>query len=216
MFFVIHGQRTARIKRFTDHQQSCSSCKTFALTVSVYRDYYHLIFIPILPVGDKTVTMRCSNCGEPLRSDSLQKQHIATTRTPFYLYALLWLLGFTVIGALVAVEYADRKKIEYINHPKVGDVYLVGTDSTELVGGYYYLRVSAINKDTVFVYHSNYKYLFEPSDFGPKDYFVREIETSMLQQQLKAMLERGQILEVNRNYSDGDGFNRVRPANESF
>ncbi len=80
--FIIHGKQTARIKKYTDNHQVCQNCKSLDLEVKVYRDYYQLFFIPIFPVGIKSVVIKCNNCREPMRLEAVKKHYEEVTKTP--------------------------------------------------------------------------------------------------------------------------------------
>src|SRR5688572_12735660 len=109
---ILHGRRTARIKRYTDNQHSCRSCGVFDLDVRVYRDFYHLFFIPLFPVGGKSVKIKCKNCGEPMRLDPLQKHYENLSKTPIYLYAIpILVAGLFAIGLIGNLNTQKQKKI---------------------------------------------------------------------------------------------------------
>ena len=102
--FFIHGKKTARIKRDTYHQYACKNCKDFDLDIRVYREYFHVFFIPFFPIGYKEVKIRCNNCGEPKWIESVQKHYEKTSRTPFYLYGAAILLILLIVSCVV-VEF---------------------------------------------------------------------------------------------------------------
>src|ERR1700742_5274495 len=114
---LFRGVRNGRIKTYTDNEHQCNDCKDFDLKVKVYKDYYHFLFIPAFPTGVKTVKIRCNKCGEPYRSDSLQKQYELRTRNPFWLYSWILLAGLLVVGAVVAVQVNDRLIHHYAANP---------------------------------------------------------------------------------------------------
>lgn len=207
--FLIYGRKTARIKRFTDHQESCKSCKSFDLDVKVYRDYYHLFFIPVFPVGDKSSSIRCNKCTEPFRVEATQKQYARTARTPFYLYALIIIIISIILGVAVMNIVTQKNKEKFVANPKVGDVYIVKKLESTLET-YYFLRLSRINGDSVFAYHNNLQYLFFTDKLDKEDYFVKEDEWAYSKKDLKTMLDSTEIKSVERTYGDDEGFNRIQ------
>ncbi|MDZ4756670.1 MAG: hypothetical protein SGJ10_00845 [Bacteroidota bacterium] len=79
------------------------SCGVFDHRVKVYRDYFHLFYIPHFPSDDKTVEIRCNVCTEPLRSDTIQWHYADKTGTPFYLYSwLLLIIALFITSILIA------------------------------------------------------------------------------------------------------------------
>jgi zinc-ribbon family len=207
--FLIYGRRTARIKSYTDNQQSCKSCKSFDLDVKVYRDFYHLFFIPFFPAGDKTVKIYCKSCGEPLRSDSIQKQYQDSTKTPFYLYAGVILIAGLILLLVNANLATQKEKKRYVDDPMVGDVYRIRKDENNSTS-YYFLRVSQVNGDTVFAYHSNLVYGGFITKLDDEDFFVRAEELIFTRKELKEMLDKDEINSVERDYGGSEGFNRIR------
>jgi hypothetical protein len=205
---LIKGYRTAKIKTYTDHNHQCRDCKDFDLTVKVYKEYYHFFFIPMAPTGSKTVKIRCNKCGEPFRSDSINKQYESKTRIPIYLYT-----GTLLVSALILVGFAisifsQNKKTYLVSDPKVGDVYLVSNKLPQATS-YYFLKVVRMSGDTVIVYHNDLDYNQSVSELNPEDYFVSK-EVAYTKDLLKQMLERGMINAVERDYNNETGFNRIK------
>ena len=207
--FVIYGRRTARIKKYTENQQACQSCKTFDLDIKVYRDYYHLFFIPVFPVGDKTVKIRCNNCGEPMRLETIQKHYESISRTPFYLFTFPILFAGLIIILVNANLNTQKEKALFVDNPKVGDVYRIRKDENNKTT-YYFLRLVRISGDTVVAYHNNLEYNGFISKLNDDDFFVKDEELYFLKPELKQMLEKMEINSVDRNYGDYEGFNRIK------
>jgi hypothetical protein len=207
--FIIHGKQTARIKKHTDNHQVCQSCKSLDLDVKVYRDYYHLFFIPIFPVGIKSVEIKCKNCGEPMRLETVKKHYEGITKTPFYLFT--WLILFA--GLCIVLLYANlnnqREKAKLVGDPKVGDVYTIKKDEHDSIT-YYFLLLVRVNDNLVVAYHSNLEYYRFVSRLHEDDYFVKGDELFLTKNELKQMLERGEINSVSREYGTYKGFHRAK------
>lgn len=207
--FVIYGRRKARIKKYTDNQQACQSCKTFDLDVNVYRDYYHLFFIPVFPVGDKTVKIQCNNCGEPIRLETIQKHYENISKTPFYLFMFPILFACLVILLVNANLNTQKEKALFVDNPNVGDVYRIRKDENNKTT-YYFLRLVRISGDTVVAYHNNLEYGGFISKLNDDDFFVKDEELYFLKPELRQMLEKMEINSVDRDYGDYEGFNRIK------
>ena len=206
--FVIYGRRTARIKKYTDSQQACNNCKAFDLDVKVYRDYYHLFFIPFFPVGDKIVKIHCNSCGQPMRLDTMRNHYESISRTPFYLYAGPILVAGLILILVNANLNTQKEKAKFVENPKVGDVYRIRKDTNNSTT-YYFLRVVNIIGDTVSVYHNNLEYSGFISKLNADDYFVKDEELFFLKSDLKQMLDKMEINSVDRDYGEYEGFNRI-------
>lgn len=207
--FIIYGRRTARIKKYTDNQHVCQSCKVFDLDVKVFRDYYHLFFIPVFPVGNKTVKVKCNSCGEPMRLETIQKHYESISKTPFYLFAFPILLAGLILLAINLNLNTQKEKAAFVADPKVGDVYRIRKDENGLTT-YYFLRLVRIKGDIVAACHNNLEYKGFISRWNVDDYFVKGEELFFTKEELKEMLDRMEINSVERNYGDDEGFNRIK------
>lgn len=203
--FIIYGRKQATIKKFTHTQDSCKSCKSFDLSVKVYKGYAHVFFIPFFPFGVKTTVMRCKSCGEPNRDVSLQNHYEQNAKTPFYLFSGLILVA-ALIGWMVLLNISTQKeKAKFVAAPKVGDVYTIHQDTV-----YYFLRLSHIKEDTVFAYPSYLAYNGFVSKMQNDDYFNKDEELFFTKKDLKEMLDKAEIHSVDREYSDDEGFNKIK------
>lgn len=207
--FLIYGRRQARIKKYADHQQPCKSCKVFDQEVKVYRDYYHFFFIPVIPVGDKVVSIRCKNCGEPMRLDIVKKHYEEISQTPFYLFTGTILL-IVLFCVLFYSNFATQKeKKAFIENPRVGDVYTVKIREHKKKV-FYFLRIVRIVPDSVITYHSNLEYEHFVASMDERDFFVKNEELVFLKSDLKKMLSDNEINSVLRDYDENESFNRIK------
>lgn len=207
--YIIFGRRKARIRKYTHNLNYCKICNSFDLNVKVYKEYFHVFFIPLFPAGDKTVKIFCNNCGEPYRVEATQKEYEKSTRNPFYLYTGLFLIGTLIFLLVNANIRTQKEKATFIENPKVGDVYLIRKDDKNS-SSYYFLRVAEINGDTVLAYHNNLIYNGFVTKLNDDDFFDKGELLIFTRKELKGMLDLGEINSVERNYGTENGFNRVR------
>ena len=206
---VIFGKRKLRIKRYTDNQNACNECNSFDLDIKVFKEYFHVFFIPFFPNGIKSSSIRCKSCHKSMRFDSLQKHYERLTKVPVYLYSGLIAVAIGVLLLVNANLNTQKEKKRFVENPQIGDVYLVRSDEGSSTK-YYFLRVSRIIGDTVFTYHSNLMYNGFVYKLDNQDYFVKEDEISFTKSSLKEMLRNDEINSVERGYRDSEGFNRIR------
>jgi hypothetical protein len=209
MLFRMHGRLTARIKKHVETQEHCKNCKSFDLDIKVYRDFYHFIFIPIMPVGDKVAKIYCNQCGEGLRTETIRRHYEKITRTPFWLYTGPILVALVAVIIVIANLLEQRQNADYVNHPKIGDVYELQHEQSGLTT-YYFLRVSKLNGDSVYFFQNDLDYLFPPSKFDDGDFFREDNQAVFTTRDLKQMLDSGAINSVNRRYKASDGFQRIQ------
>jgi hypothetical protein len=206
---LIKGTRKLRIRTWRHHDRQCDSCKDFDLTVKVYKDYYHVFFIPLFATGIKRSAITCNNCGILIRSDSLSKEYESKTRVPFYLYSGVILVALVALAAFAASGWNQYERSRYIAYPKVGDVYFIKTEASPL-DGYNFLRVKRISGDSVITADNNMVYLTSASAFDSVDYFDINREKGYTKAQLKELLSKGAIEDVYRAYDEATGFNRMK------
>lgn len=207
--FVFYGKRKARIKRYTDNSHACQSCGIFDFDVKVYREFYHIFFIPAFPVGYKSVEIRCKSCGEPLRLEALKKQYESASRTPFYLFSFLILFVGLILFLVYEIDKTQKEKANFVLNPKVGDVYTIRREVNN-IPTYYFLRLNRISGDTVIALHSNLEYSDYISELNADDFFVKEDEIYLMKSDLKQMLDSLEINSIERAYGDDEGFNRIK------
>jgi hypothetical protein len=204
----IYGRKKAKIKKTTDHIGACTTCNSIGLEFEIFRDYYHLFWIPLFPVGDKESKVYCITCGKPNNFNQRAKHFESISRTPVYLYSGL-LLFFTLIITLVIGNINTQKeKALFVSDPKVGDVYAIRKDVSDSTY-YYFLRVARIQSDTVIVYPNAFQYFRYVNRLNDQDYFVTQ-EFFYTKKELKELLEKGEINGVDRDYDDSYGFNRIK------
>ncbi len=152
--------------------------------------------------------MYCATCGQPVRIDSLSRQYEKKTRAPFYLYSGIILIGLLVAAGVAVSAFGAYQRTGYIDHPKVGDVYLVKRDLPAPTT-WYFLRIAQMKGDTAVVYHSNLGYDAAVYSFNNDDYFVSGEESEFTTGLLKGMYQKGVITTIFRDYN-GTGFNRIK------
>ncbi len=96
--FLIYGRKKAKIKSITDHIGACTSCNSIGLKIEIYREYFHLFWIPFFPIGVKESKVTCTSCGKPNDYNPRVKDVEAVTRTPVYLFS-----GIILVVVLIAL-----------------------------------------------------------------------------------------------------------------
>jgi len=206
---LLRGKRNIRVKMITDHSRPCPHCKHLDNTVGGFMEYYHWLFIPFWPTGEKSIRIICNACGEPFRSDSLQKEYTSRTKAPFYLYAWPILICCIIAGVFISLYQEKIENTRMVAHPQVGDVYLIKQDSGTILP-YYFIQVARVSTDSIMAYPNHVQYDESTSRLDEKDYFIAADTFSITIPELKKMLEKGIIDKVSRGYSEASGFNRFK------
>lgn len=207
--FVIQGIRKARIKKKSEHaRQACENCGSRDFTIKVYRNYFHLFFIPVFPYGNKTAEIYCRGCNQNIQNN-LRKHYENTSQTPLYLYAGIILLSVLIILFVKWKLDINKENAILAENPKTGDVYLIREESI-LKKTYYFLKISRIHGDTIFTYHNNKTYSHFTGKLDESDYFLKNEELIFTKEEIKIMTKNSEICSVIRNYEENTGFNRLK------
>ncbi|HTJ51275.1 MAG TPA: hypothetical protein VL443_17565 [Cyclobacteriaceae bacterium] len=204
----IYGRKKAKIKKTTDHIGTCTTCNSIGLEFEIFRDYFHLFWIPLFPFGGKESKVYCITCGKPNNFNPRVKHFESATRTPLYLYSGLLIFLMLIITLVIANINTQKEKALFIADPKVGDVYLIRKDVNDSTY-YYFLRVARIQKDTVIVYPNTLQYFSFVYKLNDQDYFVTQ-EFFYTKKELKELLEKDEINSVERDYDESEGFDRIK------
>ena len=205
--FLLYGQRSLIIKKYTDHTHACPHCRGLNLEVKVEKSYYHLFYIPFFPSGGKFAHIQCGDCGKPYKDPVLEEDYYIEledeyekrTKNPIYLYSGLILVASLILFMVYVNLETQKQKAKYIANPLTGDTYLIRAERNDSTL-YYFLRVVNISGDSVYTRHSNFEYHRYPADMDPTDFFVMEEELVYTKVELKKMLEDGKINAVDREH----------------
>jgi|SRR5450432_122341 len=207
MLFIF-GKREARIGKYIDREHICYPCKAFDRQVQVYRPYFHFCLIPVFPIGPKEWVMQCRHCGDETVLESVVKEYDSRTKTPAYLYSAFILFAGLAIFWFYWNKNTLKHTTEYVGNPVIGDVYTVRDGKNKET--YSFLRITAVNGDTVLALHNTLDYGDFVSGLTKDDYFVKDDTMVFRRKELKGMLDNGEIYSVERGYGDGSDFNRIK------
>lgn len=203
----IYGRKTSKIKTATDHIGVCSSCNSIGLEFEIYRDYFHLFWIPLFPLGRNKFGVRCPKCGQSDNLNPRVEHFKSITGTPVYLFSGSFLIAVLIGSMVIANLNKQKEKALFVGDPKVGDVYMMRENVNDTTF-YYFLRVARIQNDSVIVYPNIFRYFGFVSKLNEKDHFITE-EFFYTKKELRDLLDNHGITSVERGYGDYEGFNRI-------
>lgn len=181
LFFFGTGTSTAG--RFPLPGVTCVNCHTpGSVVVVVYSRYLHFFWVPILPIGKRSVSV-CAHCQQALTSaqwpPSYQAAGLAAqqqARTPLTNYIALLILGglfavFMAIGAFsssrtvasqapandapgATLSAAAKANEPLLNNPQVGDLYVMRNTGDNR---YSLMQVARVAADTLYLKTSTYR-----------------------------------------------------------
>ena len=197
---IIYGTKTKELAK--EHLiDKCPNCGTQnSIDMHVFQKYAHVFWIPFFPVG-KTGVSQCDHCKQVLKLkempsslrtayDNLKVQ----TKTPIWTFA-----GLALVAALITIIIiSDKKKAEknaqLILTPQTGDIFEIKTKDNQ----YTLYKVYQVEGDSVFVQVNNYETnkITGLDDLKKKDY--SEDVLGFSKTELKQMLEKGEIIDIDR------------------
>jgi hypothetical protein len=201
---MIIGRRKIRIKKYDDNHIKCEKCGNYGQRFSVYQEYFHIMFIPAFPSGLKIIKCICLKCKDNFNQEK-KNFYLNQTKTPLYLYTLIIIFAGFFVSAVIAGQISRHHTKEYINSPKMGDVYHMRKteNNTPLT---YFLKIKNINADTIEMIHSALQYSGSISSMNDSDYFVKEDLLKLLKVDLQSYYDSGIVTIIERNYSESSKF----------
>jgi hypothetical protein len=103
--FILYGRRTVCINSDEDNERACSNCNSNGVNVAVYRQYFHIFFLPIAPSGPKSAEITCPNCREPKWFKGKATLYEQATRTPLYFYSGLLIVAGVILLFVIHVIF---------------------------------------------------------------------------------------------------------------
>jgi hypothetical protein len=162
------------------------------------------MFIPICPIGLKSIRCVCLKCNDSFNQEK-KNFYLNQTKTPFYLYTWIILFVGFVGFAFIKGQILRYQTKEYLNNPKIGDVYYVHKTENNLPITYFY-KIKNIKADTIEMTHSAFQYSGNVYSMNNSDYFVKKDLLKLLKVDLQKYYDNGIVTTIKRNYSESSTF----------
>ena len=200
---IVYGQK-AKVLATETLTEKCPNCGAIAsVQLSVVQKYVHVFWIPFIPLG-KTGISECGNCKQVLKLKSMPQSFKdaydafkAQAKTPVYMYIGLTLFAVVIAAAVYQSNQNDKKNAQLIASPKRGDIFEIKANEKK----YTLYMVDDVIGDTVYV-RAN---LYETNKRSGLDDLKIKGDTSYAEETLplfkpalKAMLEKGEIIDIDR------------------
>ncbi|MDH5381768.1 MAG: hypothetical protein OEW75_12990 [Cyclobacteriaceae bacterium] len=217
---IIYGIGNKRLKE-SEIEMECNACGHTSTKIGIYQRYFHLFWIPTIPVG-KRILLTCPKCqreregkqlpeGIQTKSGSLK----SSVKTPPYIFSGLAIVVL-VIGFVFFNSHRNSEQTKsYFDKPAVNDVYAMYDPQETTEFKYYFMKVSEISEDSIYFLPNEFGYNRIPDELDVKDGFY-PIIYSFDKQELQELFTEGDIKEIYREYSENSGFNRVLEFDESW
>jgi hypothetical protein len=181
--------------------EKCSSCGTnYSVKVSVFQKYVFWFWIPFLPAG-KTGISECDICKKVLTEKEMSPDLLSVyqrlrsnARIPIWMFsgALLFVL---ILGYWQLEDRVQNKKsAQLVSAPAIGDVLEVKNKEQQ----YTLTKIIDIKKDSIFLISSNYQSTEKSGLVALKDSSYTDEITFISKADLKALFDKGDIIQVDR------------------
>lgn len=200
---IIYGSKSKELAKeiLTD---KCSNCGTQnCIDMHVFQKYAHVFWIPFFPMG-KTGVCQCDHCKQVLKlkemPSSLKASYDnlkAQTKTPIWMFSGLALVAVLITIGVISDKKKDEKNAQLILTPQSGDIFEIKTKDNQ----YTLYKIDQVQGDTVFVRVNNYETNKATGidDLKKKgDNVYSEEVFGLSKSELKVMLDKGEIIDVDR------------------
>ena len=211
---IIYGWNNRVIKEAPIEKVPCGHCGNENVRVKIVGHYAHIFWIPLFPYKKKGY-FECDHCKHAVEDSSLvdQLKEMMTqlkksVRFPRYMFSGSAIVIAFIAWMFVSSKMEDNRELEYISNPQVGDIYHY--KDVEEPTEYKYTCWKAVETfgDSLYIIQNAFGYNMIPKKFEPEDAFVDYyfvVDKSSLQE----LYESGEIVKIQRDYSESTGFNRI-------
>jgi hypothetical protein len=200
---IIYGSKATELatESLSGKCESCGTAKSVQMTV--FQKYAHIFWIPFFPMGKTGITY-CSHCKHSLEKkefNALLMQDYETlkiqSKMPIWTFSGLAILAALITWGVMISKQKDAENEKNISTVQRGDIYEIKKGYKQ----YTLYKVEKVNSDTVYMLIHQYETskitgLTELKNQGDKGY--AEGSVPMLKSELKAMLDKGEVIDIER------------------
>ncbi len=201
---IIYGTNSSNVAT-SKVAAKCPACETAnSFEMAVFQKYAHIFWIPLFSVG-KTGATGCTNCKQVLQANEFPAtitenyEGLKTqAKTPPWTFTGLVIIIALVSWAVINDKQNDKQNAETILTPQQGDIYEIKTATQQ----YTLYKVGQVDADTVYLLLNDYE-TNKPS--GLSDLKAKGDEAysaelfPLLKADLKEMLDKGEIIDIDRD-----------------
>jgi hypothetical protein len=198
---IVYGSRSKELAKdiLTDQCPNCG--KQNSIDMHVFQKYAHVFWIPFFPMG-KTGVCQCDYCKQVLTlkempaSLAISYENLkARAKTPIWMFSGLAVLAILITIGFISDKQNDEENARLILMPQAGDVFEIKLGSKQ----YTLYKVAQVAGDSVFVQLNNYETnkVAGLNDLKKETYSEEVLGFSKAE--LKQMLEKGEIIDIERN-----------------
>ena len=201
---IIYGSKANHIATELT-QGKCDSCGTQgSVYLSVFHKYAHIFWIPFFPIG-KTAVSQCQHCKKVSKLnefssatrmdyDNLKSQR----KTPLWMFSGLALVAIFIVFTSYESSVNAKRNAARILAPMEGDIFEIKTEDNQ----YTLYKVARVEQDSVLIRFNEYQTNKSTGLIDLKrkgDASFSELMFPIAKKELKTMLEKGEIMDIERN-----------------
>jgi hypothetical protein len=198
---IVYGSRSKELAKdiLTDLCPNCG--KQNSIDMHVFQKYAHVFWIPIFPMG-KTGVCQCDHCKQVLSLKEMPASLVISynnlkekAKTPIWMFSGLALLAILITIGIISGKKNDEKNAKLILSPKAGDIFEIKVSDNQ----YTLYKVNEVLGDSVFVQINDYETNKVTGLNDLKKEAYSEEVMGFSKAELKQMLEKGEIIDIERN-----------------
>jgi len=197
---IVYGSRSKELAKdiLTDQCPNCG--KQNSIDMHVFQKYAHVFWIPFFPMG-KTGVSQCDHCKQVLSLKEMPASLVisyenlkAKAKTPIWMFSGIAVLAILITIGFISDKQNDEENARLILMPQAGDVFEIKLGRKN----YTLYKVAQVEGDSVFVQLNNYE-TNKVSGLNElkKETYSEEV-LGFSKTELKQMLERGEIIDIER------------------
>ena len=200
---IIYGSKTNQLAKDLLIDK-CPNCGTQnRVELYVFQKYAHIFWIPFFPFG-KTAISQCNHCKQVLKLKEMPASLTtayenlkAQTKTPIWTFSGLALVAVFIALGILNDKKNDEKNAKLVLAPQSGDIFEIKTRDNQ----YTLYKVENIEGDSAFIRANQFESnkisgLADLKRKGEGAY--SEFVFPVAKTELKQMLEKGEILDIER------------------
>jgi len=200
---IIYGSKGTQLAKEVLYDK-CPNCGTQnSIEMHVFQQYAHVFWIPFFPIG-KTAVSQCTHCKQVLKLKEMPPALTnsydrlkAETKTPVWTFSGLAVVAILISIGVVADKNKDQRNAKLILTPHKGDIFEIKTKENQ----YTLYKIEEVQGDSVFIRINKYETdkltgIGKLKNKGQSAY--SEEQYSLAKSELKTMLDKGEILDIDR------------------
>lgn len=210
---IIYGWNNRVIKEAPIDNIPCEHCGNEKFMVKILGHYVHIFWIPLFPYK-KQGLLECNQCKSVVSDHQLidllkdaMKRMKQSVKFPKYMFSgsalLIALLAFLFINSNIQ----EDREYGYLVNPEVGDVYHFKDKDESTEYKYYLWKAEELFEDSMYISTNGYAYNQIPASLLVEDGFY-DTYYVVHKNALLELYESGDLVKIQREYSDNSGFNR--------